>query len=142
MKVLDREKYRIEVLKGAYETMAKDSLEFSCDIVRDDFDMFRMARYRIEWWTFFECRKYHNELIRILMVFLRAVGIRIRREGCDIDVRSRDFFDKVVHMREAQKKYFRTRSEKALLQSKRLEEEVDAEIKWTNDMTVFKRDLF
>lgn len=38
------------------------------------------------------------------------------------------FFEKVALMREAQKKYFRTRSHDALRKSKALEAEIDAEI--------------
>ena len=142
MKVLDRKKHRIEVLKGAYETMARDSLEFSSDIVRDDFDMHLMVRYSITWWTVPKYTKYHNELIRILMVFLRSIGIRIRKEGDDLDMESKEFFDKVVQMREAQKKYFRTRSPQALSESKRLEREIDAEIKRVNDIMNNGSELF
>lgn len=40
----------------------------------------------------------------------------------------KEFFDKVSRMREAQKDYFRTRSGRALNDSKRLEQEIDAEI--------------
>ena len=40
----------------------------------------------------------------------------------------KEFFDKVSRMRKAQKEYFRTRSGRALSDSKRLEEEIDDEI--------------
>lgn len=40
----------------------------------------------------------------------------------------REFFDKVSRMRMAQKEYFRTRSGRALADSKRLEKEIDDEI--------------
>lgn len=40
----------------------------------------------------------------------------------------KEFFDKVCRMRKAQKEYFRTRSGRALSDSKRLEQEIDAEI--------------
>lgn len=40
----------------------------------------------------------------------------------------KEFFDKVSRMRKAQKDYFRTRSGRALNDSKRLEQEIDAEI--------------
>jgi hypothetical protein len=40
----------------------------------------------------------------------------------------KEFFDKVSRMREAQKEYFRTRSGRALSDSKRLEKEIDDEI--------------
>lgn len=40
----------------------------------------------------------------------------------------KEFFDKVSRMREAQKEYFRTRSGRALSDSKRLEKEIDGEI--------------
>lgn len=136
MKVLERGKYRIEVLKGAYKTLARDSLEFSSDIVRDYFYMHSMVRYSITWRTFPKYTKYHNELIRILMVFLRSIGIRIRKEGDDLDMNSKEFFDKVVQMREAQKKYFRTRSQQSLSESKILEREIDAEIKRVNDKMI------
>lgn len=42
---------------------------------------------------------------------------------------SKTFFEKVVQMRELQKQYFRTRSSETLRQSKRLEKEIDDEIK-------------
>lgn len=41
---------------------------------------------------------------------------------------SRTFFEKVALMREAQKDYFRTRSNDALRKSKALEAEIDREI--------------
>ena len=41
---------------------------------------------------------------------------------------ARQFFIKVMLMREAQKKYFKTRAASALQQSKLLENEIDAEI--------------
>lgn len=44
----------------------------------------------------------------------------------------REFFDKVSLMRKAQKEYFRTRSSRALTDSRRLEKEVDAEIERAN----------
>lgn len=40
----------------------------------------------------------------------------------------KEFFDKVSRMRKAQKEYSRTRSGRALTDSKRLEQEIDAEI--------------
>lgn len=40
----------------------------------------------------------------------------------------KEFFDKVSRMRKAQKDYFRTRSGRALNDSKQLEQEIDAEI--------------
>lgn len=40
----------------------------------------------------------------------------------------KEFFDKVSRMRKAQKEYFRTRSGRALSDSKRLEKEIDDEI--------------
>ena len=40
----------------------------------------------------------------------------------------KEFFDKVCRMRKAQKDYFRTRSGRALNDSKRLDQEIDAEI--------------
>ena len=44
----------------------------------------------------------------------------------------KEFFDKVCRMRKAQKDYFRTRSGRALSDSKRLEKEIDAEIERVN----------
>lgn len=44
----------------------------------------------------------------------------------------KEFFDKVSRMRKAQKEYFRTRSGRALSDSKRLEQEIDAEIERVN----------
>ena len=51
-------------------------------------------------------------------------------------MKPKELFDKVVQMREAQKKYFRTRSQQALSESKRLEREIDAEIKRVNDKMI------
>lgn len=45
---------------------------------------------------------------------------------------SKQFFDKVAKMREAQKLYFRTKSGTALSDSKRLEKEIDTEIERVN----------
>lgn len=42
---------------------------------------------------------------------------------------AREFFDKVAEMRQAQAAYFKTRSREDLMQSKRLEREVDDEIR-------------
>lgn len=44
----------------------------------------------------------------------------------------KEFFDKVSRMRKAQKEYFRTRSSRALSDSKRLEKEIDDEIERVN----------
>lgn len=40
----------------------------------------------------------------------------------------REFYDKVVQMRKAQKEYFKTRTSLSLIESKRLEKAVDDEI--------------
>ena len=40
----------------------------------------------------------------------------------------REFYDKVVQMRLAQKEYFKTRTSSSLIESKRLEKAVDDEI--------------
>ena len=42
---------------------------------------------------------------------------------------AKEFYNLVVKMRKAQSDYFRTRSQRALLESKEYEREVDAEIK-------------
>ena len=57
-------------------------------------------------------------------------------------MKPKEFFDKVVQMREAQKEYFRTRSPQALSESKRLEREIDAEIKRVNDIMINGSELF
>lgn len=44
----------------------------------------------------------------------------------------KEFFDKVCRMRKAQKEYFRTRSGRALSDSKRLEKEIDDEVERVN----------
>jgi hypothetical protein len=44
----------------------------------------------------------------------------------------KEFFDKVSRMRKAQKEYFRTKSGRALNESKKLENEIDAEIERVN----------
>lgn len=41
---------------------------------------------------------------------------------------AREFYNLVVKMRKAQRDYFRTRSQRALLDSKEYEQQVDAEI--------------
>lgn len=46
----------------------------------------------------------------------------------------KEFFDKVVEMRTAQKEYFRCRTSAALSKSKRLEAEIDREVKRVNDL--------
>lgn len=51
-------------------------------------------------------------------------------------MKPREFFDKVAEMRSAQKEYFRTRSPQTLSESKRLEREIDAEIKRVNDKMI------
>lgn len=47
---------------------------------------------------------------------------------------SRTFFEKVALMREAQKDYFRTRSQEVLRKSKSLEAEIDREIERVRSM--------
>lgn len=50
----------------------------------------------------------------------------------------KEFFDKVSRMRKAQKEYFRTRSGRALSDSKRLEKEIDDEIERVNKVVEAK----
>lgn len=50
----------------------------------------------------------------------------------------KEFFDKVCRMRKAQKEYFRTRSGRALADSKRLEKEIDDEIERVNKVVEAK----
>ena len=50
----------------------------------------------------------------------------------------KEFFDKVSRMRKAQKDYFRTRSGRALSDSKRLEQEIDDEIERVNKVVEAK----
>ena len=45
---------------------------------------------------------------------------------------AKEFFGRVERMRKAQTEYFRTRSGRALTESKRLEREIDAEIERVN----------
>lgn len=45
---------------------------------------------------------------------------------------AKSFFDKVARMRKTQKEYFRTKSGRALNESKQLEQEIDAEIERVN----------
>lgn len=52
---------------------------------------------------------------------------------------AKEFYDLVVKMREAQKNYFRSRSQIYLKESKQHEKEVDKEIKRVQDI-VAKRD--
>lgn len=57
-------------------------------------------------------------------------------------MKPKEFFDKVAEMRSAQKEYFRTRSPQALSESKRLEREIDAEIKRVKDKMINGSELF
>lgn len=50
----------------------------------------------------------------------------------------KEFFNKVCRMRKAQKEYFRTRSGRALADSKRLEKEIDDEIERVNKVVEAK----
>lgn len=50
----------------------------------------------------------------------------------------REFYLKVVEMRDAQKSYFRSRNAGALQRSKALEAEIDAEIKRVQDIEAAK----
>lgn len=52
---------------------------------------------------------------------------------------AKTFFDKVSQLRKAQKEYFRTRSGRALTDSKRLEKEIDAEIERVNKVMADKQ---
>ena len=47
-------------------------------------------------------------------------------------MKPKEFFDKVSELREAQKEYFKTRSNAALNRSKALEKEIDEEIARVN----------
>ncbi|HEY9542979.1 hypothetical protein [Prevotella sp.] len=55
---------------------------------------------------------------------------------------ARQFFDKVVEMRLLQKEYFKSRSARVLEQSKRVEREIDNEIKRVQDIQYPQKDLF
>lgn len=55
---------------------------------------------------------------------------------------ARQFFDKVVEMRRLQKEYFKSRSARVLEQSKRIEREIDNEIKRVQDIQNPQMDLF
>lgn len=55
---------------------------------------------------------------------------------------ARHFFDKVVEMRRLQKEYFKSRSARVLEQSKRIEREIDNEIKRVQDIQNPQKDLF
>lgn len=57
-------------------------------------------------------------------------------------MKAKEFFDLVSKMRDAQKQYFRTRSQSLLNQSKELERAVDAEIKRVNDIINRQPTLF
>lgn len=46
---------------------------------------------------------------------------------------AKDFFDKVAEMRDAQQRYYKTRSYPAMQRAKALEKEIDAEIKRVRD---------
>lgn len=52
---------------------------------------------------------------------------------------AKTFFDKVSQLRKAQKEYFRTRSGRALADSKRLEKEIDSEIERVNKVMADKQ---
>ncbi len=53
---------------------------------------------------------------------------------------AKEFYDTVVKMRKAQRDYFSTRSQRALLDSKMYEREVDAEIKRVEQIQQQKAD--
>lgn len=53
---------------------------------------------------------------------------------------AKEFYNLVVKMRKAQRDYFRTRSQRALLESKEYEREVDAEIKRVEQIQQQKAD--
>ncbi|WP_346702507.1 hypothetical protein [uncultured Alistipes sp.] len=53
-------------------------------------------------------------------------------------MKPKEFFDKVCRMRKAQKEYFRTRSGRALSDSKRLEKKIDDEIERVNKVVEAK----
>lgn len=55
---------------------------------------------------------------------------------------AKQFFDKVVEMRRLQKEYFKSRSARVLEQSKRVEREIDNEIKRVQDIQNPQKDLF
>ncbi len=55
---------------------------------------------------------------------------------------ARQFFDKVVEMCLLQKEYFKSRSARVLEQSKRVEREIDNEIKRVQDIQYPQKDLF
>lgn len=57
-------------------------------------------------------------------------------------MKAKEFFDLVSKMRDAQKGYFRTRSQSLLNKSKELERAVDAEIKRVNDIINRQPTLF
>lgn len=46
---------------------------------------------------------------------------------------AKDFFDKVAEMRDAQRRFYNTRSYPAMQRAKALEKEIDAEIKRVRD---------
>lgn len=51
---------------------------------------------------------------------------------------AKEFYDKVVEMRKAQKEYFKLRGSTALQKSKALEKEIDAEIKRVQEVMAEK----
>ncbi len=55
---------------------------------------------------------------------------------------AKQFFDKVVEMHRLQKEYFKSRSARVLEQSKRVEREIDNEIKRVQDIQNPQKDLF
>lgn len=52
---------------------------------------------------------------------------------------AKTFFDKVSQLRKVQKEYFRTRSSRALTESKRLGKEIDGEIERVNKVMADKQ---
>lgn len=52
---------------------------------------------------------------------------------------SKEFYEKVVKMRAAQKNYFKTRSTTYLKESKKLEKEIDAEIERVTKIQEYRR---
>lgn len=134
MKAPEKRERRRKALKDAYDSLLRDTLDIARYRVQT-YDESLITEYCIRWHTRPSCIPCHDEVIRMLLVFLRHIGIKVRTE-IDLSMNPREFFDKVAEMRSAQKKYFRTRSPQALSESKRLEREIDAEIKRVNDKMI------
>lgn len=135
MKAPEKRERRRKALKDAYDSLLRDTLDIARYRVQT-YDESLTTEYCIKWRTRPSCIPCHDEVIRMLLVFLRHLRIKVRTGKMDLSMNPGYFFNKVVEMRRLQKEYFRTRSPLLLNESKKIEREIDAEIKRVNDIMI------